>query len=156
MIRNRRQVLERGAVSGLGVALAALGLTASGRVWSQQFVESAFTAKSIPDAFKALGVAAPTESADVLITAPDIAENGAVVPVHIRSNLPRTQSIVLLVEKNPNSIAGGYEILEGMEPEIGMRIKMGQTSEIVAVVRADTRFYMARKEIKVTLGGCGG
>ena len=88
--------------------------------------------------------------------APDIAENGAVVPVGIKSNLPKTEMMALLVAKNPNALAGAYEILQGADAEVSMRIQMGETSEVVALVQADGKFYLARKEVKVTAGGCGG
>ena len=78
------------------------------------------------------------------------------MPVGIRSNLPRTEMIALLVEKNPNALAGAYTLLEGADADVNMRIKMGQSSDVIALVKADGKFYMARKEIKVTLGGCGG
>jgi sulfur-oxidizing protein SoxY len=92
----------------------------------------------------------------VVINSPDIAENGAVVPVGVRSNLPKTEMIALLVEKNPSALAGAYTLLEGAEPDVNMRIKMGQSSDVYALVKADGKFYMTKKEIKVTLGGCGG
>ena len=88
--------------------------------------------------------------------APDIAENGAVVPIVIKSSVPKTQMMALLVEKNPNALAGAYELLDGADAEVSMRIKMGQSSDVVALVKADGKFYMAKKEVKVTLGGCGG
>ena len=86
----------------------------------------------------------------------DIAENGAVVPIGVSSSLPKTESIAILVEKNPNALAGAYELLDGADPEVSMRIKMGQSSDVVALVKADGKFYMTKKEVKVTLGGCGG
>ena len=91
-----------------------------------------------------------------MITAPDIAENGAVVPIGIKSNLPKTEMIALLVEKNPSLLAGSYDILAGAEPDVSMRVKMGQSSDVFAVVKADGKFFITRKEVKVTLGGCGG
>jgi sulfur-oxidizing protein SoxY len=152
---SRRQSLQ--AASGFGVyaALVALGLLPAGPAAAQQFA-SAFQTKSIADTLKALGAGAPAESKDVIINSPDIAENGAVVPVGVRSNLPRTEMIALLVEKNPNALAGAYTLLEGAEPDVNMRIKMGQSSDVYALVKADGKYYMAKKEIKVTLGGCGG
>ena len=155
MKMTRRQTLQTAGGLGLYGALAAIGLmpaTAS----AQAFDQAAFQAKSIADAMKALGAGAPAESKDITIVSPDIAENGAVVPVGIRSNLPRTEFMALLVDKNPNALAGAYRLLEGAEPDVSMRIKMGQSSDVVAIVRADGKYYMARKEIKVTLGGCGG
>jgi sulfur-oxidizing protein SoxY len=76
--------------------------------------------------------------------------------VGIRSRLPNTQTMALLVDKNPSALAGAYDILEGADADVNMRIKMGQSSDVFAIVKADGKFYMAKKEIKVTLGGCGG
>ena len=155
MIPSRRQSLR--AASGLGVyaALVAVGLLPAGRASAQQFA-SAFQTKSIADTLKALGAGTPSDSKDVVINSPDIAENGAVVPVGVRSNLPKTEMIALLVEKNPSALAGAYTLLDGAEPDVNMRIKMGQSSDVYALVKADGKFYMTKKEIKVTLGGCGG
>ncbi|MBK8766109.1 MAG: thiosulfate oxidation carrier protein SoxY [Burkholderiaceae bacterium] len=155
MIPSRRQSLR--AAGGLGVyaALVAVGLLPAGRASAQQFA-SAFQTKSIADTLKALGAGTPTDSKDVVINSPDIAENGAVVPVGVRSNLPKTEMIALLVEKNPSALAGAYTLLDGAEPDVNMRIKMGQSSDVYALVKADGKFYMTKKEIKVTLGGCGG
>ena len=155
MIPSRRHSLR--AASGLGVyaALVAVGLLPAWRASAQQFA-SAFQTKSIADTLKALGAGTPADSKDVIINSPDIAENGAVVPVGVRSNLPKTEMIALLVEKNPSALAGAYTLLEGAEPDVNMRIKMGQSSDVYAVVKADGKFYMTKKEIKVTLGGCGG
>ena len=156
MNQSRRQSLRATAGIGLYGALAAIGLLPASEAAAQQFSATAFQAKTVADAMKALGAAAPAESTDVVIVAPDIAENGAVVPVGIKSGLPNTQFIALLVDKNPSVLAGAYDILPGAEPEVHMRVKMGQSADVYAVVRADGKFYVARKEIKVTLGGCGG
>lgn len=155
MNTSRRQSLR--TASGLGVyaALVAIGLVPAGPAAAQAFA-AAFQTKSVLDTLKALGASSPIDSKDVVINSPDIAENGAVVPIGIRSNLARTEMIALLVEKNPNALAGAYTLLEGAEPDVNMRVKMGQSSDVYAVVKADGRFYMAKKEIKVTLGGCGG
>ena len=88
--------------------------------------------------------------------APDIAENGAVVPVAVNSKLAKTQSIAVLVERNPNTLAAAFDIPPGTDPFISTRVKMAQTSNVVALVKADGKYYFASKEIKVTLGGCGG
>ncbi len=154
--QTRRQTLQAAGGIGLYGALAAIGLLPATQAAAQEFNAAAFQAKSVADAMKALGAAAPAESRDVTIVAPDIAENGAVVPVGIKSSLPNTQFIALLIEKNPFALTGAYDILPGAEAEVNMRVKMGQSSDAYALVRADGKFYMARKEIKVTLGGCGG
>jgi sulfur-oxidizing protein SoxY len=156
MKRTRRQTLQAAGGVGLYAALVGVGLLDPSRVSAQTFDAAAFQTKNLADTLKALGAGTPAESKEIVITAPDIAENGAVVPVSVRSGLPRTERIALLVDKNPNLLAGSFDILEGTEPDVSMRIKMGQSSDVMAVVKADGKYYMARKEIKVTLGGCGG
>jgi sulfur-oxidizing protein SoxY len=154
MKHTRRTALQMAGGVGAYAALVSIGLFRPGQVHAFD-VASAFKTQGVAATLKALGAEGATESADVVINAPDIAENGAVVPVGVSSRIPNTESIALLVEKNPNALAGTYDVL-GIEPQINMRIKMGQSSDVVAVVKADGKYYMARKEIKVTLGGCGG
>jgi len=156
MKESRRRTLQAAGGLSLYGSLVAIGLLPATEAAAQQFNAAAFQAKTIADALKALGVASHADSKDVVIVAPDIAENGAVVPVGIKSNLPKTDFMALLIEKNPFSLTGAYDILPGTEPEVNMRVKMGESSDVYALVRADGKYYMARKEIKVTLGGCGG
>jgi sulfur-oxidizing protein SoxY len=150
---TRRGVLARSAhVAGL---LAAAGLlpTGAGAAWPQ----AAFEAKNMVDAVKALGGSAPVESKDVTLTGPDIAENGAVVPVGCACTLPGVKRLALLVEKNPNTLAAVFDVTEALEPNFSTRVKMGQSSNVFAVAMlADGKVLFAQKEIKVTLGGCGG
>jgi sulfur-oxidizing protein SoxY len=155
MNQNRREFVKVGGVLGL---MAAAGLITMKEAQAQQqaWNKAAFEAKTTDDTFKAIGGGAPAQSGDIAITAPDIAENGAVVPVAVASKLPNTQGIYVLVEKNPNTLAAAFMIPAGTEPTVSTRIKMGQTSNVHAVVKADNKFYIATKEIKVTLGGCGG
>ena len=153
---SRRQTLQAAGGLGLYGALVALGMLPASQAAAQQFSATAFQVTGLADAMKAMGAAAPVESADVTIIAPDIAENGAVVPVGVKSAIANTQFIALLVEKNPSALAAAYDILPGAEAEASMRVKMGQSSDVYALVRADGKYYMAKKEIKVTLGGCGG
>jgi sulfur-oxidizing protein SoxY len=155
MDRSRRNFVQAGGVLGLMVAA---GLITAEEAYAQQkaWNKAAFEAKSLDDTVKALGGSGVAQSTDIAITAPDIAENGAVVPVAVASKIPNTQSIYILVEKNPNSLAAGFGIPAGTEPTVATRIKMGQTSNVHAVVKADNKFYVATKEVKVTLGGCGG
>lgn len=153
---SRRQTLQAAGGIGLYGALAAIGLLPATEAAAQQFNTGAFQAKSVADAMKALGAATPAVSKDIVIVAPDIAENGAVVPISVKSSLPNTQFVALLVEKNPFPLAGAYDILAGAEGEVSMRVKMGESSDVYAFVRADGKYYMAKKEVKVTLGGCGG
>ena len=152
-MQTRRETLKQSAVvAGL---LAATGLFP--RHALAAFNKAAFDAKNVPDAVKAYGGGVPTESKDVMLTAPDIAENGAVVPFTISSKLPNTETIAVLVEKNPSILAARFDIPQGTDPWVNTRVKMGQTSNVFAVVKtSDGKFYYAPKEVKVTLGGCGG
>jgi sulfur-oxidizing protein SoxY len=159
MNSGRRKMLQgTGGAAVLGLAMAA-GLFKPGSAWAQAggWNKAAFDTKSLNDAVKALGGAAPTESKDIaFVNTPDIAENGAVVPFTITSKIPKTESIALLVEKNPNILVANFSIPEGTDPWVNTRAKMGQTSNVIALVKADGKFYYAAKEVKVTLGGCGG
>ena len=155
MKHQRREFVVKGsALSVLGLAAAA-GLV-PGIAAAQDWNKAAFETKSLADVVKALGGATPLESKEIAIKAPDIAENGAVVPFEVTSKLPRTESVAVLVEKNPNILAAQFSIPEGTEPFVVTRVKMGQTSNVHALVKADGKFYYATKEVKVTLGGCGG
>ena len=152
---QRREFVKVGGVLGLMVAAGLLTATeaqAQQAAWNK----AAFEAKSLDDTVKALGGTSAAQSGDISINAPDIAENGAVVPVGVTSKIPNTQAVYILVEKNPNSLAAGFGIPAGTEANVATRIKMGQTSNVHAVVKADNKFYVATKEVKVTLGGCGG
>jgi sulfur-oxidizing protein SoxY len=152
---QRREFVKSGSVLGLMVA-AGLMTARQARAQQQAWNKAAFEAKSLDETVKALGGASSAQSGDITITAPDIAENGAVVPVGVASKIPNTQAVYILVEKNPNSLAAGFGIPAGTDANVSTRIKMGQTSNVHAVVKADNKFYVATKEVKVTLGGCGG
>jgi len=153
---DRRKVLKgTGGMAVMGLAASA-GLFAPGSAWAQAWNKAAFETKSMADTVKAMGGAGATESKDIVITSPDIAENGAVVPFTISSRMPKTESIALLVEKNPSVLAANFNIPAGTEAGVTTRVKMGQTSNVTALVKADGKFYYTTKEVKVTLGGCGG
>lgn len=152
---QRREFVRAGGVLGLMVA-AGLLTAEQARAQQAAWNKAAFEAKNLDETVKALGGASAAQSGDITITAPDIAENGAVVPVGVSSKIPNTQGVYILVEKNPNALAAGFTIPSGTEPSVATRIKMGQTSNVHAVVKADNKFYVTTKEVKVTLGGCGG
>ena len=151
---KRRQTIKAGSSLTLVAAAISAGVlpTSAFADWNK----AAFEAKNMADVLKAMGGASAEKSADIIITAPDIAENGAVVPVAVASKIAGTQSISILVEKNPSSLAAEFDILPGTEANVGTRVKMGQSSNIHAVVKAGGKYYVATKEVKVTLGGCGG
>ncbi len=153
---RRRKALKAGGGLSLFALVAAAGWLKPGdaqAAWNK----AAFDAKTMDDAYKAMGATAPAQSKDIAFVAtPDIAENGAVVPVGITSSIPKTEQIAILVEKNPNMLTASFDIPAGTEPAVTTRIKMGQSSNVYALVKADGKYYVASKEIKVTLGGCGG
>ncbi|WP_309680767.1 thiosulfate oxidation carrier protein SoxY [Polaromonas sp.] len=118
---------------------------------------AAFDTKSLADAAKALGATgAPVESKDLVLQAPEIAENGNVVRVGAQSNLPNTTQIALVVEKNPNARAAVFDIPAGTDANVSTNLKMGQSSNVYALAKVGDKFFYAVKEVKVTLGGCGG
>ena len=157
MNEMRRDVLKRGGGLTLLSLVAAAGWLKPGDASAQAWNRGAFEAKTMDETMKAVGGGAPAQSKDIaFVSTPDIAENGAVVPVGVSSSIPRTESIAILVEKNPNMLAASFDIPAGTEPSISTRVKMGQSSNVYALVKADGKYYTASKEIKVTLGGCGG
>ena len=156
MDQTRRNVLKAGGGAGLAALLATAGMLRSEAALAADWNQTAFGAKNLKDAYDALGAGNRTQSNDIVMTAPEIAENGAVVPIGVESRLPGTQSIALLIEKNPLPLAASFDIPAGTEPNISTRVKMGESSNVIALVKADGKYYMAKKEIKITLGGCGG
>ena len=153
---TRRNVLKVSGGATVMALAAAAGLVKSGDLFAEDWNKAAFDTKSLQETVKALGGTSAAESKDIAITSPDIAENGAVVPVSVASKLGKTESIAILVEKNPNALSASFDIPGGTEPFVSTRVKMGQTSNVYALVKADGKFFYATKEIKVTLGGCGG
>ena len=153
MNQSRRRMLELGGgVAALGAAAAAGLIPASAAAaWNK----SGFESKAVADAIKSLGATGAAESKDITITAPDIAENGAVVPIAVTSKIPNTESISIIAEKNPFPLAATFAISPGSDGYASVRIKMGQTSDVRAVVKAGGKYYTASKEVKVTVGGCG-
>jgi sulfur-oxidizing protein SoxY len=151
-MQTRRETLKQSAVvAGL---LAATGLFPQ---HAFAFNKAAFEAKSVADAVKAFGGGAPTESKDVTLTAPDIAENGAVVPMGVATTLAGVKHVLILVEKNPSALVAKFDVTDAVEPNFSTRAKMGQSSDVYAVaITSDGKALYAKKEVKVTLGGCGG
>lgn len=152
---TRRSFLKlTGGMSAVAAAAAA-GLLKSGAAWAAPWNKSAFESKALADTLKNLGASNLIDSNDITITAPDIAENGAIVPIAVTSRIPNTQSIAIIAEKNPFPLAASFDLMGGGEGYVSTRLKMGQTMDVRAVVKADGKFYTAAKEVKVTVGGCG-
>ena len=151
----RRNVLKGAAGAGTVAVAVAAGLLKPTQALAG-VPRSAFEAKSVGDAEKLMGASAPVESKDITIKAPDIAENGAVVPVEVISGIAGTSSIAILAEKNANPLVADFSLMGGAQGFISTRIKMGQTALVRVVVTAGGKAYTAAKEVKVTIGGCGG
>jgi sulfur-oxidizing protein SoxY len=156
-MQDRRDFLGHSAK--VAALLAAVGAwPQSALAQSAGWPTAAFDAKTMADVLKALGAAgAPAESKDVSVTGPDIAENGAVVPVGVASTVAGAKKLLLLVEKNPNMLSAAFDVSDSIDANFSTRVKMSQSSNVYAVaLTADGKALFAQKEIKVTLGGCGG
>jgi len=151
----RRNVLKGAAGAGTVAVAVAAGLLKPTQALAAA-PRSAFEAKNVGDAMKGLGVSAPADSKDIVIKAPDIAENGAVVPVEVSSGIAGTSAIAIIAEKNVTPLVGEFNLAGGTQGFVSTRIKMGATALIRAVVTAGGKSYTAAKEVKVTIGGCGG
>lgn len=155
-MQTRRDMLSASARVALALAGAGL-LPGLAQAQASTWNAAAFDAKTMAELMKALGAGTPAESKDVTITGPDIAENGAVVPVGAASALPGVKRLLVLVEKNPSMLSAIFEVSDAVEPSFSTRVKMGQSSNVYAVaMTGDGKVLFAQKEIKVTLGGCGG
>ena len=145
-----RRVLLQGAgalVAGLLTPLAALAAA-----WNKE----AFGAKTTADALRSIGASGATPSGDLIIEAPEIAENGAVVPIEVTSQVAGTRSIAVVIDKNPFPLVAKFDFMEGALPFVKVNVKMGETSDVRAIAEANGKHYSATKNIKVTIGGCGG
>jgi sulfur-oxidizing protein SoxY len=150
-MQNPRRLLLK---TGLALAaLAAMPRTLLAAAWP----EPAFTSTAAADALKGLfGTDQTTPSDQITLGVPTIAENGRVVPVEVSTTLANVESISIVVENNPRPLAVNFELQEGVVPDLQFRIKMGETSNVMAVVKTDSGLYSTSKEVKVTIGGCGG
>lgn len=156
MNQIRRNVLRAGGGASLFAVLAAAGLLQPGAVWAADWNKKAFESKEMREALEALGAGGHAESGAIKLVAPEIAENGAVVPIGVDSELPGTESIAILIAKNPTPLAANFTIPQGTDASVKTRVKMAQTSDVYAVVKAQGKYYVAKKEVKITIGGCGG
>ncbi len=148
-INHGSTVMALAAAAGL---IATPGLAQNAAGWNK----GAFDAKNLNDVVKALGGTAATLSADVILSAPEIAENGNVVRMGVETKLAGSSMIALLVEKNPNALSASFDVIAGSDASFSTNVKMGQTSNVYALAKVGDKFFYSVKEVKVTLGGCGG
>ena len=152
MSMNRRTVVKAIAAGGALMGMGALMPRVAMAAWNKD----AFGAKAQEEAVNALFGGAAEASANVMLNAPDIAENGAVVPVTVSTDLADLESMAIFIEKNPLPLACEFMVPAGTDAEVSTRVRIGQTSNVTAVVKAGGKVYSATKEVKVTIGGCGG
>jgi len=155
----RRTLLKGIGSSGVLAAALAAGVLKPTQVLAADWNKAAFEAKDVAGALKgigATGAAESKESKDLILTVPEIAENGAVVAVTAVSKIPGTTSLAILVDKNPMPLSARFDFANGALPEALLNVKMGQTSLVRAVAQAGGKSYIVQKEVKVTMGGCGG
>ena len=154
---TRRAILTASGKLALLGAMVNAGLITAAQAAEAEWNEAAFEATTMEEFMKAIGASdMPVDSTEVRLEAPDIPESGATVPVTLICGLPGTTALGVLVDKNPNLLAAWCELPEGTEANVSLRIKMNETSDVRVLARAGNTLYMTSKEIKVTLGGCGG
>jgi sulfur-oxidizing protein SoxY len=154
---TRRLILKGAAtVALIGLGNIPLGFASAFAAANDKYPEDAFKAKSDADAIKSLYGKTAEPSDKVKLDAPEIAENGSVVPISVTTTLADVTSISFLVSENPNALAASYKIPAGTLPGVANRLKMAKTSNVIAIVEAGGKLYSATKEVKVTVGGCGG
>ncbi|MES2909973.1 MAG: thiosulfate oxidation carrier protein SoxY [Pseudomonadota bacterium] len=154
---ERRDFLASSSGATALALAAATGIAPAHAQNAPGWNKAAFETKSLADAAKAMGAtSAPVESKDLVLQAPEIAENGAVVRVAAQSNIANTSQIAFVVEKNPFALAASFDIPAGTDANVSTNVKMGQSSNVYALAKAGDKFFYAVKEVKVTLGGCGG
>lgn len=156
MTWTRRNLLKTLGAGGSYLAVAATGILKPLQALAADWNKAAFESKEYAAAQASAGFAGATESAEVVLKAPNIAENGAVVPIEVISKLPNTTSIAVFVEHNPFPLAGQFNFTADAVPEVSLRLKFAKTSNVKAVVLAGGKAYSAQSEVKVTTGGCGG
>jgi len=154
---NRRLLLKATLAGGVIGVAAGAGLLRPRVVLAAAWPAQAFQAKSVSDALKGLYERdALVESADIKLKAPDIAENGAVVPVEVSTALPEVSSIGIVIEKNGRPLAADFQLTPRATGKVSTRVKVAESSKVLAVVESKGKLYSAAKEVKVTIGGCGG
>jgi sulfur-oxidizing protein SoxY len=154
---TRRLILQgAGSVALIGLGAVPFSLAPAFAAANDKYPEDAFKQKGAADAIKSLYGRTAEASDKVKLDAPEIAENGAVVPISVSTTLTEVSSIAFLASENPNALAAVYRIPPGTMPSVANRLKMAKTCDVIVIVEAGGKLYSATKEVKVTVGGCGG
>lgn len=146
---DRRKCLK--SVVALGVLALTLPHRALAAVWNRP----AFESQSVTGAMQGLGIDQGGPTRDIVLIAPDIAENGAIVQIEVESRIPNTEAIAVLVEKNPTPLIANFMFSNGADPYVITRIKMAEASELKVIVKAGSQYFSVSKKVEVALGGCG-
>ncbi|AKU13169.1 sulfur covalently-binding protein [Azoarcus sp. CIB] len=154
MDSRRRDVLKAGGGLGMWSVLVAAGIVAPAQAQDARNA-AAFEATTLDDALRALGAEDAAESGAIRIVAPDVAEDGRAVAISVASDIPRTEQIVILIEENPWKVAASFRLSGAMAPTIQTRVKMARSTRVQVLVKADGQLFAARREVTVTVGGCG-
>jgi sulfur-oxidizing protein SoxY len=153
---KRRTFLKGSLAAGVTGAAIGGGLLAPNMAFADDAAADPFAATSMDDALKALGISGAEDSDIVTVTAPDLAENAAVVPIEVATSIEGAEEIIVMISNNPTVYAAKFTLGEGIDPAVKCRFKVGKTGDVVAIVKAGDKYYTAKKAVKVTKGGCGG
>ena len=154
---TRRLVLRgAGSVALAGLGVVVLPAPSVFAAANDKYPEDAFKQKDNKEAIRLLYGRTAEPSDKIKLDAPEIAENGAVVPISVSTSLADVTSIAFVVPENPNVLAAYYKIPQGTMPNVANRLKMAKTSNVTVIVEAGGKLFSASKEVKVTVGGCGG
>ncbi len=156
MNEQRRQILKGVGSAAMVAVAASAGLLKPGAVFAADWNKAAFDAKDVAGALNGLAAAGAADSDQIELDAPTIAENGSRVPVKVTSKIPGTEHIILLAEKNGTPLLADFTLMNGTDSFISTAVKLGATGNVRVVVKAGGKVYTLAKEVKVTLGGCGG
>lgn len=155
-MKRRRFLTNTLAISAAGIAISSGLVSPKLAVAAEEPATNPFTAKTLDEALKLINATDSKPSTDIQLKAPEIAENGAVVPLTVSSSLAGVTGISIVVANNPTPLAATFTIPEGTAAEVSTRIKMAKTSDVIALVQTKDGLFSAKQEVKVTIGGCGG
>lgn len=155
-MKRRRFLTNTLAISAAGIAISSGLVSPNLAVAAEEPATNPFTAKTLDEALKLINATDSKPSTDIQLKAPEIAENGAVVPLTVSSSLAGVTGISIIVANNPTPLAATFTIPEGTTAEVSTRIKMAKTSDVIALVQTKDGLFSAKQEVKVTIGGCGG
>ena len=150
----RRTLLKGAGASGVLLAALATGMLKPRAAQAADWNKSGFEAREMAAALRAIDAASAAESRDLQLKVPEIAENGALVPLKVVSNIPNTTTLAVLVEQNPFPLSATFDFANGALPEIALRLKLAQTTTVKVIAKADGKTYSTQREVKVTTGGC--